>query len=354
MSKRKDKLNELLNNIGFSTENTKRNQNNMYNLFLNKTLVMFKYENCSIDYIEMEKILQNKGKCFIMEYKGSLVALEFEYINDKVDVYGNSENINVHFKDTNTYEVKSIIDGVIMKNDALELGFSDLFDKYVYLINESDVTMDIVNFWKRTEKIFTANNDNIAESVKKYLEDTKGGKQSVIVTNLLLEAININSSKNESNTIHELIEYNKYLKSQFYSEIGLYTNENMKKERLITSEVENNMTSIYPLVDNMYQERKKSIDIINERYNCNIVLNYNSSWDYRNSEDNNLKSRDEESNTEVEESNTEVEESNTEVEESNTEVEESNTEVEESNTEVEESNTEVEEEEEEEEEEKNK
>ncbi len=55
----------------------------------------------------------------------------------------------------------------------------------------------------------------------------------------------------------------------------------MKKERLISSEVENGMNSIYPLVDNMFNCRKNALSEINEKFDTNINVEFTSSWEYR-------------------------------------------------------------------------
>ena len=61
----------------------------------------------------------------------------------------------------------------------------------------------------------------------------------------------------------------------------MYSKKKKKKERLISSEVENGMNSIYPLVDNMMNCRKQAIDKINKKFNTNISVEFTSSWEYR-------------------------------------------------------------------------
>ena len=129
-------------------------------------------------------------------------------------------------------------------------------------------------------KTFIANDDPTAESVRTYLTKVDNGESSLITSNLLWDSIKIDGESN-TNTIHELIEYDNYIKSELYKEIGLYSNDNMKKERLISSEVENGMNSIYPLVDNMLNCRQQAINKINEKFNTDISVEFTSSWEYR-------------------------------------------------------------------------
>ena len=266
------------------------NINNLIKNFLNKSLTMFLYEGLpeTIDYIELEKLLQIKGMAFITEYKEGLVVLPIDLIYDEVDVYGNALKGNVYLNETREVKTMNIEEGVLIKNDYLGIGLMEIFKKYAFLINESVTTLYISNVWKRTEKVFTANDDATAESVKKYLEKVINGEIGVITSSLLYESINVKASQSMTTSLHELIEYDNYIKSQFYNEIGLYHNNNMKKERLITSELEVGKNSVYPLVDNMLNSRRKGIKELNEKYNLNVEVDFTSSWGLRFNLDENI------------------------------------------------------------------
>lgn len=252
----------------------------LINSYLNKTLAMFQYSNLpdSLPDVEIEKMLQVNGQAFITEYDGNIVALKIDLIHDEVDVYGNAKTGNVYYPDTKTYDKVNLSDGVLIVNDYLGLGLLEIFKKYAYLINESALSLNMANFWKRTEKVFTANDDATAESVKNYLSKTEKGEIGLVTGNLLYDSINVNSPQSNGTSLGELIEYHNYLKSQLYSEIGLYTNENMKKERLITSEVETGLNAIYPLVDNMLDNRVQGFDKVNEMFDLDIEVEFMSSW----------------------------------------------------------------------------
>lgn len=259
------------------------NINHLIKSFLNKTLTMFLYEGLpdGFDYVELEKILQVKGVAFITEYDGNLYPFTIDLIYDDVDIYDNALKGNIYLNDTREFKTVNIKDGVLIKNDYLGIGLMEILKKYAFLINESTVTLYLSNLWKRTEKIFTANDDATAESVKNYLEKVKNGEIGVITSSLLYESINVSSPQSMGTNIHDLIEYDNYIKSQFYNEIGLYHNDNMKKERLITTEVESGKTSVYPLVDNMLNSRRKGLKELNEKYNLDVKVEFTSSWELR-------------------------------------------------------------------------
>jgi len=259
------------------------NINNLIKSFLNKTLTMFLYDGLpkTIDYVELEKLLQIKGLAFITEYKENLVVLPVDLLFDEVDIYGNALKGNVYLNDIREVKMVNIEDGVLIKNDYLGIGLMEIFKKYAFLINESVTTLYLSNLWKRTEKVFTANDDGTAESVKNYLEKVKNGELGIITSSLLYESINVKAPQSAGISLHDLIEYDNYIKSQFYNEIGLYHNNNMKKERLITTEVEVGQNSVYPLVDNMLNSRRKGLKELNEKYNLNVKVEFQSSWELR-------------------------------------------------------------------------
>ena len=275
---------DYMNGLAIYKPNDKLNNiNNLIKSFLNKTLTMFLYEGLpnNIDYVELEKLLQIKGIAFITEYKDNLVVLPIDLIYDEVDVYGNALKGNVYLNDTREVKTMNIEEGVLIKNDYLGIGLMEILKKYAFLINESTTTLYLSNLWRRTEKVFIANDDGTAESVKNYLEKVKNGDLGIITSSLLYDSINVNTSHSMSTSLHDLIEYDNYIKSQFYNEIGLYHHNNMKKERLITSEVEVGKNSVYPLVDNMLNSRRKGLKELNEKYNLNVKVEFTSSWELR-------------------------------------------------------------------------
>ena len=270
------------NTVTYSATNKAENVHNIIDGVLNKTLTMFLYTNLpgSLPIEELEKILQLSGAGFVTMIDEQLVVLKGAYSYDEVDIYNRPYKINCYLPDKKTYKMFNISDGVIIKNDYLERGLLPIFKKWGYLINESELTLIIANRYKRMVKTFIANDDPTAESVRTYLTKVDNGESSVITSNILWESIKIDGESN-TNTLHELIEYDNYIKSELYKEIGLYSNDNMKKERLISSEVENGMNSIYPLVDNMLNCRKQAIDKINKKFNIDISVEFTSSWEYR-------------------------------------------------------------------------
>ena len=294
MLSKEEKRGYFDNTQNYIVTNKTENVNNIIDGVLNKTLTMFLYSNLpdSLPTEELEKVLQLNGSGFITMIDDKLVILHGTYDYEKTDIYGRPEKINCYLPDTKKYKSFKLSEGVLIKNDYLERGLLPIFKKWGYLINESEMTLTIANRFKRMVKTFIANDDPTAESVKTYLNKIDSGETSLIIGNILWDSIKVDGETN-SNTLHELIEYDNYIKSALDKEIGLYSNDNMKKERLVTSEIETGVNSIYPLVDNMLNSRKQAIAKVNEKYDTNISVEFTSSWDYRPNVGENLTSEDE-------------------------------------------------------------
>ena len=272
---------DLVNkNNTFNITNKVGNENLLFNMFLSKTLTMFKYKGLpdSIPYEILENYLQTTGKAFIFKYDDDLIALPIELNSDKVDYYNRPTTGNVFLNNEKKLITVDLKDGVLISNDYLQLGFTELFNKYSYLINQSELTLYIANVWKRASKIISASDDGTIQSAKEYVNKIENGDISIISTNPIFNDLNITTDNVTSVSLSELIQYDNYFKSNLFNEIGLSSNKDMKKERLITSEIEQNNNVIYPFVDNMIDCRKTGISKVNEMFNLNVSVEFDSSW----------------------------------------------------------------------------
>ena len=134
----------------------------------------------------------------------------------------------------------------------------------------------------RLQTIISANDDMTVESAKQYLKDIFNGKMGVIAEQKLFDSLKVNNANTKNNNISDLIELEQYIKASLYNEIGLSANYNMKKERLINAEVEQNTDILYPLIDDMMECRQQAINEINELYGLDIKIKFSSSWGYKN------------------------------------------------------------------------
>ena len=250
----------------------------------NKTMAMFKYHNLpnTIPGYELENLLQKNGFACVAQVEGSLYAFDGG-LGGEPDVYYRPTICTVAnpaLKLTRDFEIDK--DCVIVKNDSNMVGLSHTIAKYNTLLSENEITMLIALINSRMNIIFSGGDSATKASAEQYLNMIVQGKLGVISDNAFLESLKIQiGSTTRNNVFEDLIRLNQYLKAGLNNAIGLNSNSAMKKERLITAEIDVNNTALYPLIDDMLECRRTALEKINTMFETDISVELNSSWDYR-------------------------------------------------------------------------
>lgn len=250
----------------------------------NKTMAMFKYHNLpdSLPCYELENLLQKNGFACVAKVESELYAFDGG-LGGEPDVYYRPTICTVANPALNLSKDFVINkDCAIIKNDSNMVGLSHTISKYNTLITENEITILIALINSRMSVIFSGSDSATKTSAEQYLSMIKQGKLGVISDNAFLESLSINMGNNTRNNVFEdLIRLNMYLKASLNNSIGLNSNTALKKERLITAEIDVNNTSLYPLIDDMLECRRIGVEKINELFGTEITVELNSSWDYR-------------------------------------------------------------------------
>ena len=252
-----------------------------------KTLSMFDYDGLpeTIPEIELEKQLQKTGSAFITEVNGELYSFTGTP-SSEVDVYGNHTKIridNTALKFHKELDIKD--DGVLFQNDDENLGLHQIVNRYNSLLLENEITMYLDSYNTRIQSLISAGDDSTKESAELYLQKIVDGELGVIGENRLFEGIKTHNAKVQGQgSVVQLIELNQYIKANLLNELGLNANYNMKRERLNTSEVTMNDDLLRPFVDNMLTCREKAVDLLNEKYDLNVTVQFGSIWAGQNDE----------------------------------------------------------------------
>lgn len=274
----------LDNNLIYNHLDKRKNVADMVTYMFNRSNIMFKYHNLpeTIPETELEKILQTNGYVIVGKINGDLYALNGG-LGGETDVYNRPTIATISvpcFNFNDTWEIDK--DCVVIKNDSNAIGLIPMFVKYCTLMNENEITMMLATVNKRIQNLLSANDDNTIESAKQFLKDVFEGKTGVIAESKLFDSLKVNnSSANAQVNLKDLFEFEQYLKASMFNEIGLSANFNMKRERLTSAEIETNSDNLYPLVDDMLNNRRLAIKKINEIFETEIEVEFNSSWDYR-------------------------------------------------------------------------
>lgn len=271
-------------NSGYNYQDKATNVNNYVKYMLNRSLAMFKYHNLpdTIPQEELEKMLQCAGGCVWYKHENDLYVFNAT-LGGEGDVY-NRPTKAVISNPALKLTTECIIDEdcVFMQNDSMCMGLVPMYQKYCTILNETDITMILATINKRIQMLLSANDDNTVASAKKFIENIENGKLGVIAESKLFDSLKTNTvATSNTNSLQDIYQLQQYVKASMYNEIGLGANWNSKKERLAVAEVETNSDNLYPLVDDMLNNRRKALEKVNEMFGTDIQVEFNSSWDYR-------------------------------------------------------------------------
>lgn len=258
----------------------KRQLSNFKAIMFDKTLSMFDWDGLpdSLPAVELEKLLQLNGFAVIAKYEGELYAFDAGFKGQ--NAYNRPTHAiinNPALKFNATLELDK--DCVLIKNDDMQQGLTRVYDKYGQLLIENEITMLINDYNKRIPFTISASDDATIASAKAYLQKIIDGSIGVIGENKLFKSLNINQASTTSVTdFADLYGYHQFLIAELNNLIGLATNNNMKRERLTTNEIEVNKNASYPFTDNMLRNRQTAVDKINKLFDTDIKVEYSSIW----------------------------------------------------------------------------
>lgn len=249
---------------------------------LSRTQRIFNYDGLpdTIPQRMLEMQLQLYGFSCIGEYAGELYAFRGG-LGGEPDVYYKPTICTVSnpaLKMSKIFRIDK--DCVIMRNDSYLQGMLPMFRKYATAMVENDISFDILSKNARVSALITAPDDPTKKAGEKYLDDISEGKVGVLASNEFLDGVKVQPLANVSQrSMTELIEYMQYIKASWYNEIGLNANYNMKRESLTTTEAQMNFDALIPLVDDMLESRKETLEKVNKMFGLNISVELSSSWE---------------------------------------------------------------------------
>ena len=256
---------------------------------LNKSLTMFEWKNLpdTLPAVEIEKQLQTNGYSIIAKVEGNVYAFQGGFsgqdpYNQPTKALVNNPSLNYN----GTFTIND--DCVIIKNDDMQQGLIHIYNKYGTLLIENQITMLMTDYNYRIPFTISSKDDTTTQSAREYLQKIIDGSLGVIGEAKLFDALKVTPTNNKGvNSFADLYGYQQFIEAQLNNTIGLATNNNMKRERLTTNEIEVNKNASYPLIDNMLRNRKQAVEKINKMFDLDIDVEFSSIWNGTNEDDNN-------------------------------------------------------------------
>lgn len=254
---------------------------------LNKSLTMFEWQNLpdTLPMVELEKMLQINGYAIIAKYQDNIYAFNGGFSGQ--DAYNRPTQViinNPALKMNETYTIDE--DCIVIKNDDMKQGLIKIYEYFGQRLIENQITMLMTDYNLRMPFTISSSDDQTTQSAKDYLNKIIDGSLGVIGEQKLFKALSVTpTNTKQTATFSDLYGYQQFIIAQLNNTIGLATNNNMKRERLTTNEIEVNKNASYPLVDNMLRNRQQAVDKINEMFGLNISVGYSSIWGTDNTND---------------------------------------------------------------------
>ena len=266
----------------YQITNKRQSLTDYANSIFNRTLSMFEYKNLpdTLPQAELEKQLQANGYAVIFKYNDQLYSSCASLTGQDKSPYNQPTQAIINIPALNFNQTLTINKNcVLIKNDDLQVGLLPSILKHGTLAIENEITMLLADYNARIQTLISAGTDQTIQDAQKYINQIVDGNLSIIGENAFYQDLKThNPSQNSKENFQDLIAYEQFIKSDLYNELGLSSLNNMKKERLITSEVDSESDQIYPYVDNMFRNRKDGINMVNKLFNGKIKVDFGSTW----------------------------------------------------------------------------
>ena len=267
-----------------------------------RTQKMFNYNNLpkTIPKEQLELLLQRNGYAVITKVNGELYAF-YGGLGGEPDAYYLPTIVTVA-NPALKFSKSMVIDKecVIIKNDVMFMGLMPLIQSTSYLLAQADISFKYALINGRMKAIVTAPNDEVKASLDEMFKQIeKGSSLKVVVDDDLMNELKVSPYGSNDNGI-DIIELKQYIIGSFYQKLGIQSNFNMKREALNSAESALNDDILYPLIDEMLEERQKGVEKINELYGTNISVELSSVWkQLRDQEEQAVNNEDKENKDEV-------------------------------------------------------
>lgn len=241
---------------------------------------MFEWKNLpdTIPQKELEFILQKNGNAFIADHKGQLYAFSGGLGGVPNEYYEATlyTVANPYLELNKSYKVD--IDGILIRNDTRMMGLLPIFAKSAVMNCDCEITLNMLATLLRVQFMITASDDKSRQQADQFVSKIKNGDFMAVSSSQFSDGVKLFNGDSSSQAISQFIQLSQYVRATAFNEIGLNANFNMKKERLISSEINVNESALLPMVENMLKERKDACRKINAMFGIDIDVDLACVW----------------------------------------------------------------------------
>ena len=157
-------------------------------------------------------------------------------------------------------------------------GLYSLIERTATMLADNDISINIAQKNTRLTNIVSGDTQNTVDSIRAVIMAMYEGDPTIVVKSSLIDKLQgipiLNNTSNNHNLV-ELIEVQQYILSHFYEQIGIATHDQMKRERLITAEINDNLDLCFLNVDDMLVTIQEGLKRVNAMFGTEITARLN-------------------------------------------------------------------------------
>lgn len=259
--------------------------NKVMNCFVIKDRSNGKTETINWNYFKMNLLLD--GQICITNFGENLYAC-IGNRGGEPDEYYLPQIFTVANPILGSKQVKIGTDGVVFYNTDVDAfsytgnceifsgGLYDLISQTATLLADNIISINCAQINSRITTFFTADSEAQAVAGEAILKKQYAGKPYQILRSDLIEKLNVNPvNSSASGNITELVELHNYIIANFFQSIGVKSNNVMKRERLINSEIDSQNDYLKISILEILTSWQKGFDELNEIYGTDISVTLN-------------------------------------------------------------------------------
>ena len=156
-------------------------------------------------------------------------------------------------------------------------GLYELISRTAIMLADNDISINITQKNTRLVNLVSGDTQNTVDSIRAVISSMYEGDPTIVVKSSLidkLQGIPLLDKQSNQNLV-QLIEVQQYILSHFYEQIGICTHDQMKRERLITAEINDNLDLAFLNIDDMLESIREGIERVNAMFGTKMTVRLN-------------------------------------------------------------------------------
>ena len=156
-------------------------------------------------------------------------------------------------------------------------GLYSLIERTATMLADNDISINIAQKNTRLVNLVSGDTQNTVDSIKAVIASMYEGDPTIVVKSSLVDKLQgIPILQNTSNrNLLDLIEVQQYIIAHFYEQIGITTHDQMKRERLITAEINDNIDLAFLNIDDILISIQEGLDRVNKMFGTEMSARLN-------------------------------------------------------------------------------